>query len=77
MKEFDITNREICARLMVISSAIISYRRRISNEEDVYKAVDCATGALDSAYEHIISLALAICPRWTMEKGAYDNKGEE
>ena len=62
------TKREICERLLKISSAISSSRRHISNEKDVYKAVDCATGALDSAYESVISLVLAVRPWWTTEE---------
>ena len=67
MKALDV-DHEICERLLKISSAIISSRRRISNEKDVYKAVDSATGALDSAYESVISLVLAVRPWWTTEE---------
>lgn len=54
------TTREICERLLRIAREISSSRGRISNVEDVYKAVDYATDALDSAYEGVISLMLGI-----------------
>lgn len=62
------TTREICERLLRIAREISSSRGRISNEEDVHKAVDYATDALDSAYESVISFMLGIAlPNTEME----------
>ena len=68
------TENEICERLLQIAGSISFTRGRVSNEEDVYKAVDCATNALDTAYESVVSLVLAVRPKWTTKKVSYNKE---
>lgn len=70
------TKREIYEHLLRTAKTISSNRRRISNEKDTHKAVDCAINALDYAYESVISIALAVQPCWTGE-WLQDNKEDE
>lgn len=54
------TEREICERLLRIVGGIDFAHGRISNEEDVHKAIDCATDALNSVRGNVIDLLLDV-----------------